>query len=340
MDIVKYNRGNTGYTIGSAASIAANNKSTTTTTPSNSSVDCQLWGNDFDGVKDLEETLFVNGSLYAMPKMFENEDEEDEEEELPEGTLPEKVKKEFEKEEDDEGGNIYAQNLIRSNEVYGKTVYLDYPERTEDDEDGNRTWDNKTDLLEIFKMLLPVGSIIMHNGSVTKDKLLEYGWAVCDGSNGTPNLTGKFIKGGTTAGGTGGNATHTLTTQEMPSHNHSATSTSTSNTTVYLNLSQGSSSVPFNLQNKYIPALDMIQEEYYDTGGSSNAIMYTGNKKGDYGLTGIKVNDLVGYAGGATGSATATTTTNTTTTIGNTGGGQAFNIEPPYYTLIYIMRIK
>jgi microcystin-dependent protein len=49
------------------------------------------------------------------------------------------------------------------------------------------------------------------------------GWVICDGTNSTPNLTGKFIKAATTAGGTGGSATtgaHTLSTSEMPSHSH------------------------------------------------------------------------------------------------------------------------
>jgi microcystin-dependent protein len=49
------------------------------------------------------------------------------------------------------------------------------------------------------------------------------GWNLCDGSNGTPNLVGKFIKGGSTAGATGGSTStgeHTLTTAQMPSHSH------------------------------------------------------------------------------------------------------------------------
>jgi hypothetical protein len=51
------------------------------------------------------------------------------------------------------------------------------------------------------------------------------GWNLCDGNNGTPNLTGKFIKAATTAGGTGGSASsgsHTMTTAEGPSHTHDA----------------------------------------------------------------------------------------------------------------------
>ena len=35
------------------------------------------------------------------------------------------------------------------------------------------------------------------------------GWALCNGLNGTPDLTDRFIKGGLVAGLTGGAATHT-----------------------------------------------------------------------------------------------------------------------------------
>ena len=50
------------------------------------------------------------------------------------------------------------------------------------------------------------------------------GWALCDGNNGTPNLTGKFIKaaGSDGIGSTGGNAGNkvTLSVDNIPPHKH------------------------------------------------------------------------------------------------------------------------
>ena len=72
---------------------------------------------------------------------------------------------------------------------------------------------------------VPIGAILMWCGTSA-----PAGWAMCDGTNGTPDLTGRFIVGingknsaGLTTlqpGDIGGEEFHQLTVPEMPSHTH------------------------------------------------------------------------------------------------------------------------
>jgi hypothetical protein len=75
----------------------------------------------------------------------------------------------------------------------------------------------------------PKGIIVMWQGN---ENNVPGGWTICDGNNGTPDLRGKFVLGlnskvsppngltQNTSGQTGGAETHTLTSEQMPSHTH------------------------------------------------------------------------------------------------------------------------
>ena len=71
---------------------------------------------------------------------------------------------------------------------------------------------------------VPQGLISMWSGTLGT---IPSGWNLCDGTNGTPNLSGRFIVGYQnsdpdygTIGNTGGEKEHTLTIDEMPTHSH------------------------------------------------------------------------------------------------------------------------
>lgn len=64
--------------------------------------------------------------------------------------------------------------------------------------------------------VIPPGAIILYSGSTIPD-----GWALCDGNNGTPDLTDRFVIGAGKSyqvNDTGGEAEHTLTIDELPEH--------------------------------------------------------------------------------------------------------------------------
>ena len=73
---------------------------------------------------------------------------------------------------------------------------------------------------------LPSGCVVIWSGEKTK---IPDGWALCDGTNGTPDLRNRFVLG---AGGsytvraTGGSEEVTLTVDQMPSHTHPLQATS------------------------------------------------------------------------------------------------------------------
>ena len=76
----------------------------------------------------------------------------------------------------------------------------------------------------VQRSAIPVGMISMWSGLPTA---LPAGWALCDGSNGTPDLRGRFIVGYSNTdtdfnavGKTGGLKRVTLTVDQMPAHTH------------------------------------------------------------------------------------------------------------------------
>lgn len=142
---------------------------------------------------------------------------------------------------------------------------------------------------------LPRGVIAMWSG-----KTIPTGWAICDGTQGTPNLVDRFIMGSHIAkvGELGGAPTVTLSIANMPAHSHTIGNTASG---------------------------------FYAGFCHKNAPNCDGRKSGgiaDRNATFLGSNEAATFQA-------VTTTRNTD----NTGSGQGFSVIPPYYRLCYIMKL-
>ncbi|EKS9794824.1 MULTISPECIES: hypothetical protein [Burkholderia] len=187
--------------------------------------------------------------------------------------------------------------------------------------------------LRQFNGVVPIGGIILWSGAANN---IPENWALCNGSNGTPNLEDKFVVGAGnsyTVGATGGATTATLSVANLPPHNHGITDTGHSH-----GVSQSAHSHGLN---------DPGHSHYTAINNAAN---------GFGGASGPTVTTLSGT--GVAGSATPPTSVSGTgmsvqgananvsinaagtgITIQNTGSGTAFSTLPPYYALCYIMRV-
>ena len=87
------------------------------------------------------------------------------------------------------------------------------------------------------------GMILLWSGTTAT---IPSGWALCNGQNGTPNLTDRFVVGAGNAysvGATGGSETVTLTSAQIPSHSHTYSKSSGNKDSVNEGSGWGSSTV-------------------------------------------------------------------------------------------------
>ena len=167
----------------------------------------------------------------------------------------------------------------------------------------------------INNALVPINGIIMYSGLQAD---IPANWAICDGNNGTPNLVNKFVVAAasfdvgssewrTSVDGTskesGGAATKTLGTNELPAHTHEKGT---------LAVTGGDHNHTYDRSNVTTVA----------SGGSANTRNQgvTETNTGDSG-------DLTLTVSGSTGNQSGTT-------------GEAFDILPPFYAIAYIMRVS
>ena len=159
--------------------------------------------------------------------------------------------------------------------------------------------------------MVPKGGIIMWSGPIAE---IPTGWALCDGTQGTPDLQGRFVVGYNSEdmdydiiGNIGGEKAHQLTKEEIPIHEHS---------------------------------IDHDHPPFTISGGAHGHTIETGN----YGTSGESIVENAdgrssdNHVSGGSHSHTVNVP-NLSGYSGSVGSDQPHENRPPYYVLAYIMKL-
>lgn len=192
------------------------------------------------------------------------------------------------------GTGIYSSNSCFLKAQY--TSLYELPPQDSSSKFASTEWVNK---------LIPKGSIIMFNGLSSE---IPKGWHICDGTEGTPNLTGKFIKASNTSGETGGKSTIQILEENMPKHTHTfvRNQVTTSESGAHTHTIRGKYGKYDNANN--IECLETGLETDLITTSQSGAHTHTIDMS--------------------------------TTQLSYQGEGKPIEFEPLYYSLIYIMKMS
>lgn len=199
-------------------------------------------------------------------------------------------------------------------------------------DDGSRATAGGSRILTAADNLLvffPVGTILLWAGTLGN---VPSGWQVCDGTNGTPDLRGQFVRGagGSFAfGATGGATNATGVTSSEGAHTHTASGTSGSTT----------------LTEAQMP------EHTHRLYGSETGSVATLLEPLSHGLCGIKGgagrqftdesgdgSDLVEPAGGTEGHTHSVSVT-TSSNGAHTHNLSTISTVPPFVNIYYIMKV-
>ena len=190
------------------------------------------------------------------------------------------------------GTGIYSSNSCFLKAQY--TSLYELPPQDSSSKFASTEWVNK---------LIPKGSIIMFNGLSSE---IPNGWHICDGTEGTPNLTGKFIKASNTSGETGGKSTIQILEENMPRHTHTFVGNQVT--------TSESGAHTHTIRGKYGKSDNAHDRNCLETGSETDLI--TTSQSGAH----------------------THTIDMSATQLSYQGGGKPIEFEPLYYSLIYIMK--
>lgn len=202
---------------------------------------------------------------------------------------------------------------------------------------------------------IPSGIILLWSGSIAS---IPSGWALCNGSNGTPDLRDRFVVGaGNTysVGDTGGANTVTLDATQIPSHTHTITTTgSASSENAHAHTFSGTTSAmsanavhSHGISDPGHSHAISPTVQNNDGGGSrgrtdgfqSGAVSSTVAATTGITINAVNIDHTHTYSGTTSTQGAHTHTLTLSSTASNTGGGLAHENRPPYYALAYIMRL-
>lgn len=166
---------------------------------------------------------------------------------------------------------------------------------------------------------VPIGGILMWSGIIAT---IPQGYALCDGTEGTPDLRDRFIVGaGTTytPATTGGAASVTLLEANIPAHSHAFGSLALSNDGSHTHTVTDPEHSHTSAKGGFLTPVGGTGS--YAGGGSGGNVSVTSTAS-----TGLSIN------AGGTHSHTLSGSTATT------GSGTAVSTLPPYFALAFIMR--
>jgi hypothetical protein len=176
---------------------------------------------------------------------------------------------------------------------------------------------------------MPSGVILMWSGTIAS---IPSGFALCDGTNGTPNLIDRFIvsvpNAVTNPGATGGSHSTTLTVSQLPAHNHtgSGTTSTTGNHahsgTTSTNGAHTHSHAGYHLSS---PGTQIPWYNWSNNNQQANNNPNT-NSAGDHNHT---------FSTNTTGDHSHTLSLTTS----STGSGSVIDNRPAYYALAFIMKL-
>ncbi|MCX5782726.1 MAG: hypothetical protein NT145_08555 [Elusimicrobia bacterium] len=117
--------------------------------------------------------------------------------------------------------------------------------------------------------MVPKGAIIMWSGTIAN---IPAGWRLCDGIDGTPDLTDRFIMGASLADAPGdgvySSSSRAISASQLPAHNHYASCSSNGSHTHTLSRWNGSSTPIYQVMNDWRDTGGTAQQNSTDSSGS------------------------------------------------------------------------